>query len=325
MVIVGGADVERLLPIEECIDAVEDAFRRLGLGEVDPPGVMGVHVPNGGFHVKAASLRAGRHWFAAKTNGNFPANPERHGLPSIRGVLFLADADDGTPLAVMDSMRITELRTAAATAVAARHLARADAAVVTLVGCGAQARSHLRALAVVRPLARVHLLDRDEARARALAERMRNELGIPVDATADLGRAVAASDIVVTCTTSRVPILDERALRPGLFIAGVGADNPHKQELAPRLLRAASVVVDSLAQCAEIGDLHHALEAGAMTRDDVHAELAAVVARRALGRTGADESFVFDSTGTALQDVASAALVYQRAVAEGDGLRVSLA
>jgi ornithine cyclodeaminase/alanine dehydrogenase-like protein (mu-crystallin family) len=325
VLIVGAADVETLLPLVECIDAVEAAFRRLGLGSVEPPGVLGMHVPNGGFHVKVASLRSGRHWFAAKANGNFPGNPERHGLPSIQGVLFLADADDGTPLAVMDSMRITELRTAAATAVAARHLARADARVLTLVGCGAQAPSHLRALAAVRPLERVYLLDSDASRARTLADRMRNELGISVDATTDLGRAVAASDIVVTCTTARVPILDERAARPGLLIAGVGADSPHKHELAPSLLRAGKVVVDSLVQCSEIGDLHHAIEAGAMTREDVHAELAAVVAHRAPGRTSDDESFVFDSTGTAIQDVASAALVYERAVAAGRGLTVSLA
>src|SRR5205814_2478238 len=120
LLVLSGADVERLLDLPACIGAVEDAFRRRGQGAPTPSGVLGVHVPGGGFHVKAAALARSRPYFAAKINANFPDNPARRGLPTIQGVLGLFDAEHGEPLAVMDSIAITTLRTAAATAAAAR-------------------------------------------------------------------------------------------------------------------------------------------------------------------------------------------------------------
>jgi alanine dehydrogenase len=316
------ADVDAVLGMEACIDAVEDAFRLWARGEVPGPGVLGVHVEGGSFHIKAATLRGDRHYFAAKTNGNFPGNPERNRLPSIQGLIVLCDADAGTPLAIIDSSSVTEIRTAAATAVAARHLARAGSVEVTLVGCGAQAPSQLRALAAVRPLARVHVLDRHRPAAEALAVRMCRELGVPVVVAKDLAAALAASDVCITCTTSRIPVLGAEMVPPGAFVAAVGADNPDKHEIAPELMRASKVVVDSLAQCREIGDLHHAIAANAMSEHDVHAELGAVVAGTAPGREGDDEIIVFDSTGTGLQDVAAAAIAFERASAGGRGTRV---
>jgi alanine dehydrogenase len=140
----------------------------------------------------------------------------------------------------------------------------------------------------------------------------------------DLALATRDSDISVTCTTSRRAILHPGDVRAGSFVAAVGADNPEKQEIEPALLAASTVVVDVLEQCATIGDLHHALDAGVMTRADVHAELGEIVAGRRPGRAADDEIIVFDSTGTALQDVAAAALVYERAVAAGRGARVNL-
>jgi ornithine cyclodeaminase/alanine dehydrogenase-like protein (mu-crystallin family) len=118
------SDVERLLTPDECIAAVEDAFRRHAIGEIPAPSILGIHVEDGSFHVKAAQIALDRPYFAAKLNGNFPQNGPRHGLPTIQGVLILSDASDGTPLAVMDSMSVTALRTAAATAVAAKYLSR---------------------------------------------------------------------------------------------------------------------------------------------------------------------------------------------------------
>lgn len=319
-----GADVDAVLRMDACIDAVEEAFRLWALGEVQPPAVLGVHVEGGGFHVKAAALRGERHYFAAKTNGNFPGNPGRNGLPSIQGVIVLCDADVGTPLAIIDSGSVTEIRTAAATAVAARHLARPARVEVTLVGCGAQARSQLRALAVVRGLSGVRVLDLDGAAADAFARGMRAELGVPVEAVDDLAGALAQSDVCITCTTSRSPVLHPGMLRPGTFVAAVGADNPEKHEIAPELMGSSKVVADSLAQCREIGDLHHAIVAGVMGADDVHAELGAVVAGLRPGRESPEEVIVFDSTGTGLQDVAAAVIAFERAVAAGRGSRVEL-
>jgi alanine dehydrogenase len=310
---IDSADVRTLLSIEECIAAVERAFRLHGEGKAPKPGVLGVHAAHGTFHIKAGVLDVGRPYFAAKTNANFPGNMERYGLPTIQGVIVLFDAERGTPLAILDSREITSLRTGAATAVAARYLARDDASVATICGCGVQGRTQLAAVAAVRSLNRAYAIDRDAQEARRFAREMSNELGIDVIAASDLGAASRESDICVTCTPSRKAILGAGDVSAGAFVAGVGADNADKQELAPALLKRAAVIVDILDQAAVAGDLHHAIAAGVMTRDDVRAELGEVVAGRKAGRVTNDEIIVFDSTGTALQDVAAAVAVYERA------------
>jgi alanine dehydrogenase len=318
-------DVAELLPIEDCIEAVACAFRLHGERRAEPPGILSMHAPEGGFHVKAGFLDLGRHYFAAKTNANFPGNPGRFGLPTIQGVVLLSDADRGTPLAIMDSGEITSLRTGAATAVAARHLSRPDARVATVCGCGLQGKAQLRALAAVRPLSRAYAVDKDHARAVAFALEMSSALGFEVSAVTDLGAAARASDICVTCTPSREPILDAGSVRPGAFISAVGADSELKQEIHPALMATSAVVVDMLEQAATIGDLHHALGAGAMTTGDVRAELGQVVAGVRPGRRSDSEIVIFDSTGMALEDVAAAAAVYERAVHAGRGAEIDLA
>jgi alanine dehydrogenase len=307
------SDVRALLSIEECIAVVEQAFRLHGEGKAPKPSALGVHAAHGTFHIKAGMLDVGRPYFAAKTNANFPGNAERYGLPTIQGVIALFDAERGTPLAVLDSREITSLRTGAATAVAAKYLARDDASVATICGCGVQGRTQLAAVAAVRSLSRVYAIDRDPQQARRFAREMSNELRIDVIAASDLGAASRESDICVTCTPSRKAILGAGDVSAGAFVAGVGADNEDKQELDPALLARAAVIVDILDQAAVAGDLHHAIAAGVMTRDDVRAELGEVVAGRKRGRMHNDEIIVFDSTGTALQDVAAAVAVYEKA------------
>jgi len=321
-VVLTRSDVRRLLSLSDCVAAVERALRRQGEGLDPPPGVLGISVADGGFHAKAAVLGD---YFATKLNANFPLNPRRGDLPAIQGAVLLARVADGRLLAVMDSIEITMQRTAAATVVAARALARADAATMTVCGCGTQGAIHLEALAIACALRRVFVYDLAPDTAARLARDAAERLGLAVEPTRDLADAVRASDIVVTCTPSRAPVIHADAVRPGTFIAAVGADSGDKQELEPRLLARATVVVDSLAQCAEIGELHHALRAGVMTPAAVPAELGQVVAGRRSGRTSAAEITVFDSTGTAVQDAAAAALVYERARAKGLGIPVELA
>jgi len=316
------SDVQALLGYDDCIAAVESAFRLHAEGRSLPPGVLGVPSREGGFHVKAAGLDLGRLYFAAKTNANFSDNPSRRGLPAIQGVVVLCDGDDGRLLAVMDSIELTVRRTAAATAVAARRMARPDSETVTVCGCGQQGRAHLRALARVLTLRRAYAFDRDPAAARSFADDMKAELGLDVTPVTDLAGVMRESDVCVTCTPSRRPFLRREHVRSGTFVAAVGADSPDKQELDPQLLAAGVLVVDVLEQCAAFGELHHALEAGAMARADVHAELADVIGGRKPGRRSRDEITVFDSTGTALEDVAAAAVVYERAAAAGLGRSV---
>ncbi|MGE0553821.1 MAG: ornithine cyclodeaminase family protein [Gemmatimonadales bacterium] len=317
--------VSELLDLPGCIEVVERAFRMLGDETAAPPVAVGLHVGSGGFHFKAGVFAGERgRYFVGKTNGNFPDNPQAHGLPTIQGAILVSDADRGSPLAVMDSIEITAQRTAAATAVAARYLARADAAVVGIVGCGVQGDRHLRALALMRPLARAVVFDRDAGQAIRFAERMSAALGMPVTAVESIARVAESADVCVTCTPSKEFLLAAGAVRPGCFVAGVGVDATHKRELAPSLLAGGKVVVDWLPQCVAFGDLHHAIEAGVMTAGQVHAELGQIVAGLAPGRESEVEVTVFDSTGMALQDAAAAALVYERAVERRLGLEVSL-
>lgn len=318
-------EVAALLDLDECIQAVEDAFRLHAEGNSLPPGVLSAYVPGGGFHVKAAGLKLERPYFAAKFNGNFPGNMLRFGLPNIQGVILLCDAENGSPLALMDSIEITIQRTAAATAVATRRLARPESAVLTLCGCGNQGRAHLRALARVLPLKRAFAWDADAARAQAFAREFSGRLGADVHAVEQPSAAVRQSDVCVTCTSARGWFLAREDVRPGTFVAAVGADSPDKQEIEPPLMAASKVVVDSLVQCAEFGELHHALAAGVVARDSVWAELADVVAGRKPGRTAPDEITLFDSTGVALEDVAAALAVYRRALREGAGRRMDFA
>ena len=301
--LLGRPDVERLLTPEACVAAVENAFRDHALGKVPAPGILGMHAAKGGFHVKAGFLGG---YFAAKINANFPGNA---GLPTIQGAVILFDSSNGRPLAIMDSISITAIRTAAASAVAAKYLARQECDTLLICGCGGQAASQLDALLSVRKPRRLLAYDRDARKAAAF--------GRGTTAATDLAQAARSSDIIVTCTTATSYFITREMVRPGTFIAAVGADNEHKQEIDPRLLAHAKVVTDLTEQAARIGDLHHAIEAGVMSAAHVHAELGDVVAGRKPGRQGDDEVIVFDSTGTGLQDVAAAITVYEEANMKG--------
>jgi len=318
-------ETRSLLSMDDYIAAVEEAFRVHGEGKAPPPGVLGLHLRNGGFHIKAGMLHLSRDYFAAKVNANFPDNGARFGLPTIQGVIVLCDAEKGCPLAVMDSREITALRTAAASAVAAKHLARSEARILTVCGCGEQGQAQVKAVSRVLQLQRVFAYDTKPSQAERLAQELPAALKIPVTPVLDLATATRQSDVCITCTPSRQPLLNVDDVRPGTFIAAVGADNPMKQEIHPALIAKSKIVTDITDQCVVMGDLHHALENGAVTRDRVHAELGEIVARKKAGRESAEEIIIFDSTGMALQDVAAAATLYEKAQSVGSGLRVSLA
>ncbi|HYX19552.1 MAG TPA: ornithine cyclodeaminase family protein [Thermoanaerobaculia bacterium] len=313
------ADVAAALPLDACIAAVENAFRMAGFGEAPAPAILGYRSGSGGFHVKAAALTLSRPYFAAKLNANFSENRRRFGLPTIQGVVALFDAENGRPLALMDSIEITLRRTAAATAVAAKHLARPASAVALVCGCGAQGRVQLEALTRVLPIARVLAFDAEGAAAERFARELAPALGLEVETVSDTGAALRQADVAVTCTTSRRAFLRREDVPPGLFLAAVGADAADKQELDPAILSAARLVVDSREQCATIGELHHALDQGAIASAAEAVELAEVVAGTKPGRSSLEEIAVFDSTGVALEDVAAAAAVYEEAVRTGRG------
>jgi ornithine cyclodeaminase/alanine dehydrogenase-like protein (mu-crystallin family) len=304
--IVTRRDIRRVMLPSDYLEAVELGFRAGAMGKANSPHPMHLPVARGGFHAKGASISLGRDYVAVKINGNFPGNPAKHGLPTIQGAIFLADGSNGAVLAIIDSVEVTIQRTAAASALAAKLLTRSDSTTLLICGCGEQGRAHAAAMREVLPITRCLLWDRESEVAEALAAELD---GMAVQ---DLNPAAEQADVIACCTTARTPYLDLQMVRPGTFIAAVGADNPDKSEIAPALMASATVVTDATTQCAEMGDLHHAIEAGSMMRSDVHAELGQLLVGEKAGRTSPDEIIIFDSTGTGLQDVAVAAAIYER-------------
>ena len=318
------SEVADLLSIEEYIAAVELVFRMYGEGKTQPPGILGVHAHDGGFHIKAGLLELDRSFFAAKINANFPQNAKRFDLPLIQGAVFLADAQNGYPLAIMDSMEITIQRTGAATAVAAKYLARPDSKSILICGCGNQGRVSVQALSKIFSLEHVFAYDIESTQSERFANALSDELKIAVETTSDLAEAMKRCDICVTCTPSTRFFLKQEYVQPGTFVAAVGADSETKQELDPALLAQHKTVVDIMEQCASIGELHHPIASNLMTAQSVHAELGEVIAGIKPGRTSSDEIIIFDSTGMALQDVIAAATVYKKAVDKAIGRIVDL-
>lgn len=237
----------------------------------------------------------------------------------------MCDEENGYPLALMDSIEITIQRTGAATAVAARYLARSDSKIATICGCGNQGRISLKALSTIVDLERIFAYDANIEQAQIFARELSRELKIDIEAVSELKNCVRQSDICITCTPSKQPFLKKEWIAPGTFIAAVGADSPEKQELDPALFHRNKIVVDLVEQCATIGELHHALDAGVINKDDVHAELGQIVAGKKTGRTSPEEIIIFDSTGMALQDLVSAAAVYEKALGTRAGSVINLA
>lgn len=316
------SDIVRLMRPDDYLLAAEEAFAGMAAGRIDVPPPM--HLPGlgGGFHVKGAGLAGDSRHVAIKLNGNFPQNPLRNGLPTIQGAIILADATNGSLLAIMDSMEVTLQRTAAATALAARHLARPDASTLCICGCGAQASAQFRMLANVFPLRRVTLWDREFERAREFAERIDSDPKIEVRAVSTLDDGTRNSDLIVTCTTATSPFLGPDSVSEGTFVAAVGADSPAKSEIVPALMARSVVVTDVLEQCLAMGDLRHAVLAGKRKPDDRYAELGEVVAGKIQPRVSARDIVVFDSTGTAAQDLTAALRVYQLARTTGCGTQI---
>jgi ornithine cyclodeaminase len=316
------AELRRCVALDaELVDAIEGAFTALAGGGVIMPPVLHMDLPeaHAEVDVKTAFI-PGRPGFAIKVSPGFFDNPGL-GLQSLSGMMLLLSAQTGRPEALhLDNGYLTDLRTAAAGAVAARHLAREDARVAGVLGAGVQARLQLEALTLARPIARALVWARDGAKADAYADAMSRRLGLDVLPVDSIERLVLESDVVVTTTPSRDPLVVADWLHPGLHLTAMGADAPDKNELHPGVLERADLVVcDSPAQCARLGELHHALEQGI---DVTIIELGAITSGASPGRTSSDQITVGDLTGTGVQDTAIALLAYEKAKNAGLGTAI---
>lgn len=314
------AELRKFVSLDlQTIAAVEDAFAALATKPVAMPPIMRLDIPEhrGEVDVKTAYV-PGLSGFAIKVSPGFFDNPKL-GLPSVNGLMMLLSSTTGLVEALfLDNGYLTDVRTAAAGAVAAKHLARPDADTAAILGAGVQAKLQLKALTLVRPIREARIWARDPAKAQAAARELAQELGIAVTASADARSAVAGAGVIVTTTPSETPILSADWLEPGQHVTAMGSDAEHKNELDPRAIgRADLYVADSLKQTRRLGELHHAIAAGLFSQDTPFTELGAIVAGKAPGRSSEAAITIADLTGTGVQDTAIATLAHSRASDRG--------
>lgn len=292
------------------IDCIDTAFQTLAAGGVVMPPVLSMHLPqvNGEVDIKTAFL-PGFSGFAVKVSPGFFDNPKR-GLPSTSGLMIVFSAETGQVQAVLlDNGYLTDIRTAAAGAVAARALSRTDSTHATILGSGVQALLQLRALCLVRPIKTATICGRNADKAEQLAQSASAMLGIEVSASTDFAASVSGADIIVTTTPATEPIVKSDWLRPGQHITAMGSDQPGKNELEPGCLSRADIYMpDRLSQCRKMGELRAAIDAGLIDSDQKFAEMGEVLSGNAPARNNSKQITIADLTGTGVQDTAIATL-----------------
>ncbi|WP_026575761.1 cyclodeaminase [Bacillus sp. UNC438CL73TsuS30] len=308
----------------EAVKVVEDAFTSLSQNQVSMPPIMRVDIDdqNGEVDVKTAYIKE-KEMFAIKISSGF-FNNHLLGLPSGNGMMILINTQTGVPEAVLlDNGYLTDVRTAAAGAVAASYLAKNTIETVGIIGAGSQAKYQLRALNIVRKFQKVLVYARSAERAQKYAEEMTAELGIEVAAVDSAEAVVRNSDIVITTTPAKEPIIKAEWLHPGLHITAMGSDAEHKQELEAEVLAKADILVcDTKAQCARLGELHHALTAVVLTEESEVVELGDLTSLWVAGRKNDEQITVCDLTGTGVQDTAIALFAYKEMVKRNKGITI---
>jgi ornithine cyclodeaminase len=322
MTILTEADLRKVVKLDlDAVACVENAFRALATLPVAMPPILRLDIPehHGEVDVKTAYV-PGLDGFAIKISPGFFDNPKL-GLPSTNGMMVLLSARTGLVEALLlDNGYLTDVRTAAAGAVAAKHLAREDAAVAAIYGAGMQARLQLEALKLVRPIQEVRIWARDAVKAEKTAAELRERLGILVRAESEAAKAAAGADVIVTTTPATKPLIHAGFVSTGQHITAMGSDAEHKNEIAPAILKLADLyVADSAKQTRRLGELHHAIDAGLISVEAEVAELGQIIAGKRHGRRSASDITIADLTGTGVQDTAIATLARDRAKAAGAG------
>ncbi|MER8954774.1 cyclodeaminase [Mesorhizobium sp. M0833] len=322
MTILTEAELRKIVKLDlDAVACVENAFRALATLPVAMPPILRLDIPEhrGEVDVKTAYV-PGIDGFAIKISPGFFDNPKL-GLPSVNGMMVLLSSKTGLVEALLlDNGYLTDIRTAAAGAVAAKHLSRADSSVAAIFGAGVQAGLQLEALMLVRPITEARIWARDAAKAEAAADALSERLGIAVHAEPDAAKAAADADIIVTTTPSTEPLIKPGFVSAGQHITAMGSDAEHKNEIAPAILRMADLyVADSAKQTRRLGELHHAIAAGVMAADAEITELGHIIAGERHGRRSDSDITIVDLTGTGVQDTAIATLARDRARAAKTG------
>lgn len=323
ILLLSSSDVKGLLDIGEAIDAVEAVFTDFARGSANMPPKSYLLFPRGDLRVMPASQ--GAEFAGVKVVNSHPENP-RMGLPAVMGTYVLVSQDTGAPLAIMEATYMTALRTGAASAVATKHMARPDSSTLGLIGSGVQASFQLAGVASVMKLERALVWGPpgDVARRDEFIGTVSEVFtDITFEAADDITKA-AAADIVCTTTPSKQALVPDEAIAQGAHINAVGADGPGKQELDVATLKRARLIVDEIEQATHGGEINVAVSKGDYQTSEVAGSLAEVVMGDVAGRVSNEEITVFDSTGLAIQDIATAALTYRKALEAGAGKKIEL-
>ena len=315
-------ELRNTIPLDiKVIDCIESAFSELASGKVIMPPILSMPIKeyNGEIDVKTAYL-PGINSFALKASPGFFDNP-KIGLPSTSGLMILFSCKTGVLEALLlDNGYLTDIRTAAAGAVAARHLSRIDSSNVCIIGAGTQAKLQLTALNLVRPIQYANIWARNFEKASLVAEELSIKLGFQIQASNNISESVKNADIVVTTTPSTEPILKADWLHPGLHITAMGADQHTKNELDPQCLKLADLyVADSISQTIKQGELRAALDAKIISSEENFPELGKIINKTEKGRSSPKDITIVDLTGTGVQDTAIATYALKKAVEQGAG------
>jgi ornithine cyclodeaminase/alanine dehydrogenase len=304
-------DLEKVLTMKDTINTVQEAFRGLATGESIIPPLILMDAPkhNGSWGIKAGVLN-NQDVIGLKLSCGYFENPKKYNLPSIMGVVLIADLKNGTPLALMDGLQLTAYRTGAVAGVAARHLARKDSEVAAICGAGTQGRTQLIALNEIFKLREVRVYDIVQELREKYAKEMSMKLGLNVRPVDNASDALKGADVVSTATPSKEPYIKSEWIKPGTHITTVGSDEGNKQELDSSIYYKAKVVVDKR----EV-----ALNKKYLKPELIYAELGEIIAGMKPGRTNPDEITVMDSTGLGIQDVAAGLAAYRLAKEKGIG------
>jgi alanine dehydrogenase len=321
--ILTGKQIKKLLDMKDVLGAVENAFKHKGLGKVQMPSKVYLFYEkfNGDLRTMPSYVED-MDVSAVKIVNVHPDN-RNYGMRTVMALLVLINPHTGAPLAVMDATHITDMRTGAASGIASKYLARPNPKVLGIIGCGNQARTQMLALITqYEHFDEVRLYDMYPEKAKALAREFRRhykEKVGKIKAVSEAKLCVVDSDIVVTATSSRAPIVHDEWVRPGTHFNCIGADAPGKQEMDPKILKRARLVIDDWDQASHSGEINVPLFKGELVKEDVDAEIGHIVAGLKPGRESEDQITVFCSTGLAIQDCLTAKIAYDAAVAQKIG------
>lgn len=314
-------DVEKSLSVKEVIDAVEQGYIAFNEGKVQQPDIVSMEMPqyNGETDIKSCYNDL-NNMISVKIVSGFYDNGRINDLPTMLGTVILYDGKTGAPLCIMDGSLITGVRTGAAGAVSAKYLARKDSRRVAVIGSGGQARMQVYALNQVMNLDEVRVYNRSSSGLDEYVKDVEQETGLPTVPCATIEEALDGADIAVSTTPAKEYMVRAGLVKPGMHIIAVGADMAGKNEWDPEIFRGAKIVNDSISQCVSRGETRNALVKGIITERDIYAEIGQIIAGQKPGRQSDKEITIFDTTGMAIQDNVTAAMIYKAAVRKGLGV-----